>query len=113
MIRAGTLSALMVLTSSVAVAAEPGAILWYDKPTTEYMSGLPLGNGHIGAMVLGEPGHERIGLNNQWLWRGKTRDRQNPKVSQNLAAVRELFFQGKIIEASHRANDQLGNSFQG
>ena len=76
MIRAGTLSALMVLTSSVAVAAEPGAILWYDKPTTEYMSGQPLGNGQIGAMILGEPGHERVALNHQWLWRGKTRDRQ-------------------------------------
>ena len=30
-------------------------ILWYDKPTNEYMSGLPVGNGHVGAMVLGEP----------------------------------------------------------
>src|SRR5438552_16715480 len=103
MIRAGTLSALMVLTSSVAVAAEPSPLLWYDKPTTEYMSGLPVGNGQIGAMVLGEPGHERIALNHQWLWRGKTRDRKNPPVAKNLPAVRKLFLEGKIAEASRQA----------
>ena len=80
MIRAGILSVLIALAASVAVAAEPGAVLWYDKPTTEYMSGLPVGNGHIGAMVLGEPGHERIALNHQWLWRGKTREAVNTAI---------------------------------
>ena len=83
---------------------------WYDKPTTEYMSGLPVGNGHIGAMVLGEPGQERIALNHQWLWRGKTRGRKNPQVAQNLPAVRKLFFEGKIAEASRQANEQLGST---
>src|SRR5947208_5176304 len=110
MIDAGILLGLMVLMTSMAAAAEMPSTLWYDKPTTEYMSGLPVGNGQIGAMVLGEPGHERIALNHQWLWRGKARDRKNPQVAQNLPAVRKLFFEGKIAEASRQANEQLGST---
>jgi alpha-L-fucosidase 2 len=87
--------------------------LWYDKPTTDYMSGLPLGNGNIAVMVLGEPGHERIALNHQWLWRARKRDRKNPVVSQNLDPIRKLFFAGKTIEASNRANKELGTLPEG
>jgi alpha-L-fucosidase 2 len=110
MIGAIAFSGFLLLAASVAVASEPPLTLWYDKPTTEYMSGLPVGNGHVGAMVLGEPGQERIALNHQWLWRGKTRGRKNPPVAQNLPAVRKLFFEGKIAEASRQANEQLGST---
>lgn len=89
-------------------AMSPPPRLWYDKPTTEYMSGLPIGNGHIGAMVLGEPKEQRIALNHQWLWRAKKRDRENPKTADKLAEIRRLFFEGKIVEASNRANSELG-----
>lgn len=82
--------------------------LWYDAPTTEYMSGLPVGNGHLAAMVLGKPGSERIALNHNRLWRARRRDRKNPVVHPSLAAIRALFFQGKTVEASHRANRELG-----
>ncbi len=97
----------MTLVSGI-IATPPKHVLWYDKPTTEYMSGLPIGNGLIGAMSLGLPGQERIALNHQWLWRGKHRNRKNPVTSGNLAAIRQLFFDGKIIEASNRANAELG-----
>ncbi len=93
---------------AVTASPDPSLTLWYEKPTTEYMSGLPLGNGRIGAMVLGEPSRERIALNHQFLWRGKTRDRKNPVTAQNLAEIRRLFFEGRIVEASHRANRELG-----
>jgi len=68
---------MSVLFSLAALQAppQPRLALWYDRPTAEYMSGLPVGDGRIGAMVLGEPGHARIALNDLWLWRGKTRDR--------------------------------------
>ena len=74
----------------------PSLTLWYDKPTTEYMSGLPVGNGHIGAMVLGEPQEQRIALNHQWLWRAKKRSREIPKTADKLPEIRRLFFEGKI-----------------
>ena len=101
------LTALQGVTLAGA-SAHPPPIIWFDKPTTEYMSGLPLGTGTIGAMVVGEPSSERIALNHHWLWRGKTRNRKNPTVAQNLPGIRKLFFEGKIIEASNRANAELG-----
>lgn len=33
--------------------------LWYDKPAKQWVEALPLGNGRIGAMVFGDPAHER------------------------------------------------------
>ena len=97
----------MTLASGI-IANPPKPVLWYDKPTTEYMSGLPIGNGLIGAMSLGTPGQERIALNHQWLWRGKHRNRKNPVTSGNLASIRQEFFDGKIIEASEHAVTELG-----
>jgi alpha-L-fucosidase 2 len=87
--------------------------LWYDKPTTDYMSGLPIGKGHIGAMVLGEPGHQRVALNHQQLWRRKYQDRKNKVVAGGLAEFRRLMFEGKIVEANRRAGELLGWEYDG
>jgi len=103
----GLLFGLATLRTPVTQAAPP-CVIWHDKPTTEYMSGLPIGNGTIGAMVLGEPGRERIALNHQRLWRGKRRDRPIPDVARHLPEIRRLFFEGRIEEASRRANAELG-----
>ena len=91
---------------------EPAA-LWYDKPTTEYMSGLPIGNGHIGAMVLGEPGDERIALNHNRLWRATTRRRTNPDGRAGLEEFRRLMFEGRVGEANRRAKDLLHWQYPG
>jgi alpha-L-fucosidase 2 len=71
---------------------------------------LPLGNGVIGAKVFGDPEKDRIALNHEWLWRDrKLRDRFNPDVAHHLPGIRELFFAGKIIEASNATNNLLGS----
>jgi alpha-L-fucosidase 2 len=85
-----------------------GDRLWYDRPAAEWKEGLPIGNGILGAMVLGGVEQERLALNHTWLWRKKLQNRENPKVAQNLPAIRKLFFEGKIVEASNAANQQLG-----
>ena len=42
-------------------------ILWYEQPAQEAITeGLPLGNGHLGLLVLGDPAHERLVLNESW-----------------------------------------------
>jgi len=85
-----------------------GDRLWYQRPAAEWKEGLPIGNGLIGAMVLGGVEQERLALNHSWLWRRKLQNRENPKVAQNLPAIRKLFFEGKTVEASNAANSQLG-----
>ncbi|MDC0937100.1 glycoside hydrolase N-terminal domain-containing protein [Pirellulales bacterium] len=83
--------------------------LWYRKSADKFVEGLPLGNGHIGAMVLGGPGVERIALNHTWLWRNhKLKDLSNPDVASHLPEIRRLFFEDKIIEASNMAIETLG-----
>src|SRR5207237_2457715 len=76
-------------------------------------SGLPVGNGTIGAMVLGEPGHERIALNHQSLWRAKNRNRTNKPSAEGLREFRRLMFEGNVLEANRRAGELLGWQYDG
>ena len=39
-------------------------------PATRWLEALPLGNGRIGAMAWGDPGHARFSLNESTLWSG-------------------------------------------
>jgi len=83
--------------------------LWYQQPATNWQEGLPIGNGRIGAMVIGGVEQERITLNHGQLWRKKKLlGRENPEVAHNLPAIRKLFFDGKIVEGSNAANQLLG-----
>ena len=45
--------------------------LHYDAPAEYFEQALPLGNGHLGAMLYGEPVDERISLNDITLWTGE------------------------------------------
>jgi len=37
-------------------------VLWYDKPSTQWVEAMPIGNGRIGGMVHGRVTDERIGM---------------------------------------------------
>ena len=41
--------------------------LWYQQPAANWKEGLPIGNGRIGAMVLGGVAHYRVALNHSRL----------------------------------------------
>lgn len=83
--------------------------LWYNSPPSEYMAGLPIGTGRLAAMVLGNPNTERVALNHEWLWRGKTRDRDNEPKAHWLAEVRERLLAGKYEEGTKKGNQVFGN----
>lgn len=90
--------------------AAQNSTLWYTEPAAEWLEGLPIGNGRLGAMVLGAPERDRIALNHTWLWRDKKlRGLENPAVAHHLPVIRKLFFEGKIIEGGHAANKWLGS----
>ena len=44
--------------------------LWYRQPAKDWNEALPLGNGRLGAMVMGVPEKERILINVDTLWTG-------------------------------------------
>ncbi len=81
--------------------------LWYRQPATRWLDGLPIGNGILGAMVLGGTEEERLALNHERLWRGRSRNRTTEDKTQYLPEIRELFFAGKMKEAGELANKIL------
>ncbi len=54
-------------------------------------------------MVFGGVASERIQLNEDTIWAGEKRDRNNPEGARNLAEVRRLLFAGKPKEAEQLA----------
>lgn len=86
------------------------SIMWYRNPASEWKEGLPIGNGMLAGMVMGSVAQERVGLNHEWLWRANGRYRTTPPKHQHLKEIRDLFFQGKVLEAGELANERLGGS---
>ena len=64
--------------------------LWYDSPARQWVEALPLGNGSLGAMVFGDPIHERFQLNEETVWGGSPHNNTNPKAKEALPRIRQL-----------------------
>jgi alpha-L-fucosidase 2 len=63
----------LAATSALAQAHTP-LTLWYTQPASSgngLTEGLPIGNGRLGALVLGNPANEILHLNDITLWTGK------------------------------------------
>lgn len=77
--------------------------LWYDKPAGAWNEALPLGNGKLGAMVYGGVNVEQVQLNEDSVWYGGPRDRNNPDTLTHLPQIRDMIFNGQIKEAEKLA----------
>ena len=80
-------------------------ILWYNSCAENWDSALPVGNGRLGAMVFGGIGYERIQLNEDSIWSGGKRDRNNASALPNLDKVRKLLLNEQIAEAEEIVRD--------
>ncbi|MBD0850755.1 glycoside hydrolase family 95 protein [Maribacter arenosus] len=72
--------------------------LWYDQPAEHWMEALPVGNGRLGAMVFGDPNHERIQLNEDSMWPGGPDWGDGRGTPQDLEEIRKLLKQGRTRE---------------
>ena len=73
--------------------------LFFRQPAAAWPDALPVGNGRLGAMVFGIPASDRIQLNEESIWDGERRDRNNPAAGAAVPRIRELLFAGKVHEA--------------
>ncbi|HVJ36579.1 MAG TPA: glycoside hydrolase family 95 protein [Stenotrophomonas sp.] len=89
------------------VAPEGELVLWYERPATEWVEALPVGNGRLGAMVWGGLAHERLQLNEDTLYAGGPYDATNPQALASLPKVRELVFNGRYAEAEKLADEGM------
>jgi len=81
--------------------------LWYKSPAKEWVEALPIGNGRLGAMVFGGILYERIQLNEDSLWSGGFRDRNNGEGKANLEQIRYLLKTGNVSGAEELARFSL------
>jgi alpha-L-fucosidase 2 len=96
----------VLLMSGRADATKSDLSLWYDKPSgEEWVRALPVGNGRLGAMVYGNPGSERIQLNEDTVWAGSPYRNDSPQAKAALPKIRELVFKGEHAQAQKLAGE--------
>jgi alpha-L-fucosidase 2 len=78
-------------------------IIKLDHPAADWVQGLPLGNGRLGAMVQGQIADEVLFINEETLYYGGPKGRQNPDTAKYLGKIRELLFSGQPEEAEFLA----------
>ena len=101
----GTLSIALVLPSEA--YPDSNWMLWYDRPAQKWTEGLPVGNGRLGAMVLGGVARERIQLNEDTVWAGQPVDRDRKGAYKHLAEARRLIFAGRYVEGQRMMQQQF------
>src|SRR5215203_7322811 len=99
-VRVGLVATLLGLTAMPAPGQSAKLLsLWYDRPATQWVEALPVGNGRMGAMVFGGPARERIQFNEATIWTGGPHDYARAGASRYLPRLRELLFAGRQSEA--------------
>lgn len=78
--------------------AEPHTV-HHDQPPQRWDHAYPLGNGRLGAVFFGQPGSDRLVLNEDSIWARQTGDRNNPAAAANLPEMRRLLTNGQPIDA--------------
>lgn len=77
------------------IALKRGAKTWEE--------GLPVGNGRLGATILGKIAEEVITINEETIWYGPFRDRKNPNCLENIDRIRQLLLKGEVQKAQFLA----------
>lgn len=73
--------------------------VWFNAPAKAWRFGLPVGNGRLGAMVLGTYPEERIQLNEDSIWAKEPLLRHPATTEDRIAEVQKLVDAGKYKEA--------------
>jgi alpha-L-fucosidase 2 len=94
---------VVLLLINIGVSSAVELKLWYNKPATVWEEALPLGNGSLGAMVMGDTNTERIFLNESSVWSGQNYFNENPGMLGVLPEIRKALFDGDNAKADSLA----------
>lgn len=81
--------------------------LLFEKPSDCWEKSTPIGNGFLGAMILGNPNHEILYMNEDSLYSGPRINRLNKEASQHIDEIRNLLIENKITEAQQKTKRYL------
>lgn len=77
--------------------------IWYRQPAAEWNEALPIGNGRLGGMIFGKAAKEKIQLNEDSVWYGGPKERNNPDALHHLPQIRQWIAEGRIRDAEKLA----------
>jgi alpha-L-fucosidase 2 len=98
----------LLITAVSFSQTKSGLKLWYNKPSGKtWENALPIGNGHLGAMIYGNVPTETIQLNESTVWSGSPNRNDNPLALDSLALIRQLIYDGKRKEAERVVNNSI------
>lgn len=87
------------------------ATLWYEKPASEWVEALPLGNGKLGAMIYGNPFNDIIQVNEETIWSKGTSNSLNPNAREIITSLQQHILEGNLEAADKLAKEAyIGNS---
>ena len=104
---------LIVLAATAFTQEKTHLRLWYDQPAGSWNEALPIGNGHLAAMVFGMPATERLQLNEETVWAGGPNNNVKPDAFPVIRQIRELLFEKRYLDAQHLVDSAMlpyGNS---
>jgi alpha-L-fucosidase 2 len=81
--------------------------LWYKQPAAVWDEALPVGNGRLGAMVFGDPVHERLQLNEESIWAGSKLNNNNPAALKALPELQKALFNNNFKAALRIADENF------
>lgn len=87
-------------------------LFYYTPSGGDWNKALPIGNGKLGAMIFGEEHEEHFQLNEDSVWFGAKRNRNNADARKHLDRIRELILNGKISEAENLCKYALSGTPQ-
>jgi len=94
----------------VAVSSASDLKLWYDKPATKWEEALPVGNGHMGAMIYGGVPTEQIQFNEHTVWTGQPHCYAHQGAVKALPEIRRLLQEMRRLEREAFKLDPKGQS---
>lgn len=101
---------LLFISYAVFAQKENNSKLWYKQPAAQWVEALPVGNGHIGAMVFGGVEEELLQLNESTLWSGgPVKTKVNLKSPTYLPQIREAL----LKEGNYQKANELAKKMQG
>ena len=86
-------------------------ILKLKNEAVNWENASPLGCGSIGLMTYGTVKEERLSFNEETIWAGGPQDTFVPGYSEKLKVIRQLFLEGKCVEAEKWAHANFEDSF--
>lgn len=74
-------------------------IISLRKEAKNWEGGLPVGNGRLGASILGKAREEIITINEETIWYGPDHNRKNKDCRENLEKIKQLLAEGRLQDA--------------